>query len=227
MENILKKLNIFVLEDDPDISKFLNIFLSDYFNKVIVKTDNRFNYSDFDNVDIFLLDIEIPFDSGYEVCKRIKLVYPNKPVVFLTAHSQLDDKIKGLELGDDFIPKPFEPLELIARLKNLLKDKYGNFVYLDGIIVDKRAHLILDSVTGNRIPLSETENKIFFYLFDNINISLSREQIINHVWGVEGRSRQENSLNVYINSLRNKVDIKGKLIQTIYGYGYKLTDQKE
>ncbi|WP_339164430.1 response regulator transcription factor [Siminovitchia sp. FSL H7-0308] len=227
MENILKKSNIFVLEDDPDISKFLNIFLSDYFNKVIVKTDNRFNYSDLDNVDIFLLDVEIPFDSGYEVCKRIKMVYPNKPVVFLTAHSQLDDKIKGLELGDDFIPKPFEPLELIARLKNLLKDKYGDLVYLDGIIVDKRAHLIVDSVTGNRIPLSETENKIFFYLFDNMNISLSREQIINHVWGVEGRSRQENSLNVYINSLRNKVDIKGKLIQTIYGYGYKLTDQKE
>ncbi|MBM7717536.1 DNA-binding response OmpR family regulator [Bacillus thermophilus] len=227
MENILKKSNIFVLEDDPDISKFLNIFLSDYFNKVIVKTDNRFNYSDLDNADIFLLDVEIPFDSGYEVCKRIKMVYPNKPVVFLTAHSQLDDKIKGLELGDDFIPKPFEPLELIARLKNLLKDKYGDLVYLDGIIVDKRAHLIVDSVTGNRIPLSETENKIFFYLFDNMNISLSREQIINHVWGVEGRSRQENSLNVYINSVRNKVDIKGKLIQTIYGYGYKLTDQKE
>lgn len=227
MEDILKRLNIFVLEDDPDISKFLGLFLSDYFNKVTVKTDNRFNYSDFANIDIFLLDIEIPFDSGYEVCKRIKTVYPNKPVVFLTAHSQLDDKIKGLELGDDFIPKPFEPLELIARLKNLLKDRYGNLVYLDEIIVDKRAHLILDSVTGIKIPLSETENKIFFYLYDNINISLSREQIINHVWGVEARSSQANSLNVYINSLRNKVDNGGKLIQTIYAYGYKLTDQKE
>jgi DNA-binding response OmpR family regulator len=227
MEDILKRLNIFVLEDDPDISKFLGLFLSDYFYKVTVKTDNRFNYSDFANIDIFLLDIEIPFDSGYEVCKRIKTVYPNKPVVFLTAHSQLDDKIKGLELGDDFIPKPFEPLELIARLKNLLKDRYGNLVYLDEIIVDKRAHLILDSVTGIKIPLSETENKIFFYLYDNINISLSREQIINHVWGVEARSSQANSLNVYINSLRNKVDNGGKLIQTIYAYGYKLTDQKE
>lgn len=227
MEDILKRLNIFVLEDDPDISKFLGLFLSDYFNKVTVKTDNRFNYSDFANIDIFLLDIEIPFDSGYEVCKRIKTVYPNKPVVFLTAHSQLEDKIKGLELGDDFIPKPFEPLELIARLKNLLKDRYGNLAYLDEIIVDKRAHLILDSVTGTKIPLSETENKIFFYLYDNMNISLSREQIINHVWGVEARSSQANSLNVYINSLRNKVDNGGKLIQTIYAYGYKLTDQKE
>ncbi len=227
MEDILKRLNIFVLEDDPDISKFLNSFLSDYFNKVTVKTDNRFNYSDFDNIDIFLLDIEIPFDSGYEVCKRIKMVYPNKPVVFLTAHSQLDDKIKGLELGDDFIPKPFEPLELLARLKNLLKDKYGDLIYLNEIIVDKRAHLVSDSVTGERIPLSETENKIFFYLYDNINISLSREQIINHVWGVEARSSQANSLNVYMNSLRNKVDMEGELIQTIYGYGYKLLDLKE
>ncbi|MFD1412472.1 response regulator transcription factor [Oceanobacillus jeddahense] len=227
MEDTLKRLNIFVLEDDPDISHFLNLFLSDYFNKVTVKTDNRFNYSDFDNIDIFLLDIEIPFDSGYEVCKRIKTIYPNKPVVFLTAHSQLDDKIKGLELGDDFIPKPFEPLELIARLKNLLKDRYGDFVYLDELIVDKRAHVILDSVTRTKIPLSETENKIFFYLYDNMNIRLSREQIINHVWGVEGHHGQTNSLNVYINSLRNKVDIEGKLIQTIYGYGYKLSDLKE
>lgn len=227
MEDILKRLNIFVLEDDPDISKFLNLFLSDYFNKVTVKTDNRFNYSDFENIDIFLLDIEIPFDSGYEVCKRIKTVYPNKPVVFLTAHSQLDDKIKGLELGDDFVPKPFEPLELIARLKNLLKDKYGDLVYLDDIIIDKRAHLISDSVTGTRIPLSETENKIFFYLYDNLNVSLSREQIINHVWGIESHSSQANSLNVYINSLRNKVDMEGKLIQTIYGYGYKLSNVKE
>lgn len=227
MEDILKRLNIFVLEDAPDISKFLNSFLSDYFNKVTVKTDNRFNYSDFDNIDIFLLDIEIPFDSGYEVCKRIKTVFPNKPVVFLTAHSQLDDKIKGLELGDDFIPKPFEPLELLARLKNLLKDKYGDLIYLNEIMVDKRAHLVSDSVTEERIPLSETETKIFFYLYDNINISLSREQIINHVWGIESRNSQANSLNVYINSLRNKVDIEGKLIQTIYGYGYKLSDLKE
>ncbi len=227
IEDILKRLNIFVLEDDPDISKFLNLFLSDYFNRVTVKTDNRFNYSDFENIDIFLLDIEIPFDSGYEVCKRIKTVYPNKPVVFLTAHSQLDDKIKGLELGDDFIPKPFEPLELIARLKNLLKDRYGDLVHLDDILVDKRAHLISDRVTGTKIPLSETESKIFFYLYDNKNVSLSREQIINHVWGIEARSSQANTLNVYINSLRNKEDMESKLIQTIYGYGYKLSDVKE
>ncbi len=228
MEDTLKKLNIFVLEDDPTISKFLHVFLNDYFNKVIVKTDNRFNYSDFGNIDIFLLDIEIPFDNGYEVCKRIKTVYPEKPVIFLTAHSQIDDKIKGLELGDDFIPKPFEPLELIARLKNLLQSRYSNLVYINDLVVNKQAHIILNSETRTEIPLSKTEKKLFFYLYENINISLSREQIINHMWEGNDQSNQATtSLNVYINSLRNKVDIEGKLIQTIYGYGYKLSVPKE
>ncbi|MGE7672839.1 response regulator transcription factor [Lysinibacillus sp. NPDC094403] len=227
MEDTLKKLNIFVLEDDPTISKFLHVFLNDYFNKVIVKTDNRFNYSDFGNIDIFLLDIEIPFDNGYEVCKRIKTVYPEKPVIFLTAHSQIDDKIKGLELGDDFIPKPFEPLELIARLKNLLQARYSNLVYINDLVVNKQAHIILNSETRTEIPLSKTEKKLFFYLYENINISLSREQIINHMWEGNDQSNQATSLNVYINSLRNKVDIEGKLIQTIYGYGYKLSVPKE
>lgn len=228
MEDTLKKLNIFVLEDDPTISKFLHVFLNDYFNKVIVKTDNRFNYSDFGNIDIFLLDIEIPFDNGYEVCKRIKTVYPEKPVIFLTAHSQIDDKIKGLELGDDFIPKPFEPLELIARLKNLLQYRYSNLVYINDLVVNKQAHIILNSETRTEIPLSKTEKKLFFYLYENINISLSREQIINHMWEGNDQSNQATtSLNVYINSLRNKVDIEGKLIQTIYGYGYKLSVPKE
>ncbi|WP_233548027.1 response regulator transcription factor [Rummeliibacillus sp. POC4] len=227
MEDTLQKLNIFVLEDDPTISKFLYTFLNNYFNKVIVKTDNRFNYSDFDNIDIFLLDIEIPFDNGYDVCKRIKTIYPEKPVIFLTAHSQIDDKIKGLELGDDFIPKPFEPLELIARLKNLLQARYSNLVYLNDIVINKQAHIILNSETRTEIPLSKTEKKLFFYLYENINISLSREQIINHVWEGNDQSNQTTSLNVYINSLRNKVDIEGKLIETIYGYGYKLSVPKE
>ncbi|MEX3743900.1 MULTISPECIES: response regulator transcription factor [Lysinibacillus] len=227
MEDTLKKLNIFVLEDDPTISKFLHVFLNDYFNKVIVKTDNRFNYSDFGNIDIFLLDIEIPFDNGYEVCKRIKTIYPEKPVIFLTAHSQIDDKIKGLELGDDFIPKPFEPLELIARLKNLLQARYSNLVYINDLVVNKQAHIILNSETRTEIPLSKTEKKLFFYLYENINIRLSREQIINHMWEGNDQSNQATSLNVYINSLRNKVDIEGKLIQTIYGYGYKLSVPKE
>lgn len=227
MEDILKKLNIFVLEDDPTISKFLQVFLSDYFNKVIVKTDNRFNYLDLSDIDIFLLDVEIPFDNGYEICKRIKTIYPQKPVIFLTAHSQIEDKIKGLELGEDFIPKPFEPLELIARIKNLLKDRYNNQFYLKDIVVDEQAHKIFDNETRIEIPLSKTERKLFFFLYENIDISLSREQIINHVWGENDQSNQANSLNVYINSLRNKVDNEGVLIQTIYGYGYKLSAQKE
>jgi len=227
MDDILKGFNIFVLEDDPTISNFLNEFLSKYFNKVVVKTDNHFQYSDFDKIDIFLLDIEIPFDSGYEVCKRVKTIYPEKPVIFLTAHSQIEDKIKGLELGDDFIPKPFDPLELLARLKNLLKDKYGNMVNLGEILLDHRTHSIFESQVRTEISLSKTESKLFFYLYDHINLSLSREQIINHIWGIDGSSNQANSLSVYMNSLRKKVDENGKLIQTIYGYGYKMLDLKE
>ncbi|WP_343070818.1 response regulator transcription factor [Bacillus sp. REN10] len=227
MEDILKKLTIFVLEDDPTISKFLHVFLSDYFKKVMVKTDNRFSYSDLCDIDVFLLDIEIPFDNGYEVCKRIKTLYPQKPVIFLTAHSQIEDKIKGLELGDEFIPKPFEPLELIARIKNLLKDRYKHHFYLKSVVVDEQIHKIFDRETRTEIPLSKTESKLFFYLFENIDISLSREQIINHVWGESDQTNQANSLNVYINSLRNKIDHEDELIQTIYGYGYKLSAPKE
>ncbi|WP_066186381.1 MULTISPECIES: response regulator transcription factor [Gracilibacillus] len=227
MEDILKKLDIFVLEDDLDISRFLDVFLGEYFQKVVVKTDNRFDDAIFDELDIFLLDIEIPFDSGYEICKRIKTMYPEKPVVFLTAHSQIDDKIKGLELGDDFIPKPFEPLELIARLKNVLRDRYGKIMYLDQIAVDTRTQTIFHCDPWMEIPLSKTESKLFFYLCDNIHLSLSREQIIHHIWGTDGAGSQANSLSVYMNSLRQKIDAEGRLIQTIYGYGYKMVNPEE
>ncbi|NBJ69539.1 MULTISPECIES: response regulator transcription factor [Clostridia] len=222
MKNIMKGLNILVLEDDKYISEFLHEFLSDYFANVFVYTDNRFNYSKLEHIDIFLLDVEIPFDNGYEICKRIKLLFPQKPVVFLTAHSQLEDKIKGLELGEDFIPKPFEPLELIARLENLLSNKYSEYFYLSGLLVNKVKHSVLNSKTKQEIKLSNTEKKLFFYLYNNIDLCLSKEQIIEHIWGIDYNGKA-NSLNVYINNLRNKVDSNGEIIHTIYGYGYKMS----
>src|SRR5690625_7795875 len=108
MDDILKGFNIFVLEDDPTISNFLNEFLSKYFNKVVAKTDNHFQYSDFDKIDIFILDIEISFDSGYEVCKRVKTIYPEKTVIFRTEHSKLENKIKSIELVVDLISKQLD-----------------------------------------------------------------------------------------------------------------------
>ncbi|WP_077701889.1 response regulator transcription factor [Virgibacillus dokdonensis] len=222
MKNITKALNIFVLEDDKYISEFLREFLSEYFANVFIQTDNRFTYSKLEHIDIFLLDIEIPFDNGYEICKKIKLLFPQKPVVFLTAHSQLEDKIRGLELGEEFIPKPFEPLELIARLENLLSNKYSEYYYLNGLLVNKSIQSVLDSKKRKEIKLSNTEKKLFFYLYNNIGLCLSKEQIIEHIWGIDYNDKA-NSLNVYINNLRNKVDINGDIIHTIYGYGYKMS----
>ncbi|MEF3331697.1 MULTISPECIES: response regulator transcription factor [Oceanobacillus] len=222
MKNIMKTLSIFVLEDDKYISDFLHDFLGEYFANVFIKTDNQITYSELEHIDIFLLDIEIPFDNGYEVCKKIKLLYPQKPVVFLTAHSQLEDKIKGLELGEDFIPKPFEPLELIARLENLLNNKYSEYTYISGLMINNITQSVLDSNTKKEIKLSNTEKKLFFYLYNNIDLCLSKEQIIEYIWGIDYNDKS-NSLNVYINNLRNKININENIIHTVYGYGYKMT----
>lgn len=146
--------------------------------------------------------------------------------MFLTAHSQLEDKIKGLELGEDFIPKPFEPLELIARLENLLNNKYSEYTYISGLMINNITQSVLDSNTKKEIKLSNTEKKLFFYLYNNIDLCLSKEQIIEYIWGIDYNDKS-NSLNVYINNLRNKININENIIHTVYGYGYKMTHHYE
>lgn len=171
-----------------------------------------------DEFDLVLLDIMLPGCSGYDVLPDAA----DTPVIMLTAKDNVYDKVKGLNMGaEDYIVKPFDMLELIARVNAVLRrqDRRGSDVFTIGEIqVDLQSHMVRD---GEReIPLTLKEYELLEYLIHNRNIALSREQLIQFVWGYdyEGDTR---TVDVHVASLRKKLGLEGEL-KTVYKLGYRL-----
>ncbi len=171
-----------------------------------------------DEFDLVLLDIMLPGCSGYDVLPDAA----DTPVIMLTAKDNVYDKVKGLNMGaEDYIVKPFDMLELIARVNAVLRrqDRRGSDVFTIGEIhVDLQSHMVRD---GEReIPLTLKEYELLEYLIHNRNIALSREQLIQSVWGYdyEGDTR---TVDVHVASLRKKLGLEGEL-KTVYKLGYRL-----
>lgn len=171
-----------------------------------------------DEFDLVLLDIMLPGCSGYDVLVDTD----NVPVIMLTAKDNVYDKVKGLNMGaEDYIVKPFDMLELIARVNAVLRrqDRHGGELFTIGEIqVDLQSHIVRDR--EHEIPLTLKEYELLEYLIRNRNIALSREQLIQSVWGYdyEGDTR---TVDVHVASLRRKLKLEGKL-KTVYKLGYRL-----
>ena len=168
--------------------------------------------------DLILLDIMLPACSGYDILPKCKDI----PVIILTARDGVYDKVKGLNRGaEDYIVKPFDMLELIARVNVVLRRNAGNqkeIFQLGKLCVDLQSHKI--SLDGSEVLLTLKEYELLEYFIRNHNIALTRERLIEQVWGYdyEGDTR---TVDVHVASIRRKLDL-GKQLKTVYKLGYRL-----
>lgn len=218
---------IYCVEDDDNIRELVIYALkSSGFNAIGYGNAKDF-YNGIKTIvpDLILLDIMLPDEDGLVILKKIKLDDNTKgiPVIMLTAKSTEYDKIQGLDLGaDDYVTKPFGVMELISRIKAVLRrsvvKEENDTLTFKGLIVDTKRHIV--TIDEEEIILTYKEFELLYYLMKNKGIVLSRDKLLENVWnlGYEGESR---TVDVHIGSLRQKIGKYGDYIKTVRGLGYK------
>ena len=224
---------IYLVEDDPSIRKLVSYALS----------NNGFEVQSFENgedmcmllssikPELFLLDIMLPGLSGLEILAKLKSesAWREIPVIMLTAKSTEYDKVLGLDSGaDDYIPKPFGMMELLSRIRAVLRryehPKDKNDVSYGRIVISPSSHTV--KVDGKKIELTLKEFNLLLYLMENEGIVLDRDSILNTVWGYsfDGENR---TVDVHIRHLREKLGDEGQRIETVKGVGYRFRGTDE
>ena len=218
-------LHILIVDDDDRIRSLLKDYLSEH-NYVVSTAENAedaYAKIEYIKFDIMILDVMMPGKSGYELIRDIKEKKINTPIILLTARSEVENRIKGLELGaDDYISKPFEPKELLLRIKNIIKKNIKfdletkHFVGAARIDLNKM-YIYLNQKNSK---INSSEKKVLIEMLSNPGKTFSREEIAK----ISGIS-QERSIDVMITRLRQKLEINPKnpkYLQTIRGSGYVL-----
>ena len=222
MEN--KKTHLLVVDDDDRIRNLLKDYLKN--NNFIVSSareaEDAKKKLDFYDFDIIILDVMMPGQNGYDLTKEIKK-NSNIPIILLTAKGEVENRIKGLELGaDDYIGKPFEPKELLLRIKNIISKKINFDTNKDHFVGSAKINLNKMFIELNRKikKINLSEKKVLLEMIANPGKTFSREKI-GDISGI----KQERSIDVMITRLRQKIEIdpkKPKYLQTIRGSGYVL-----
>lgn len=224
-------MRILVVEDEKD----LNNIITKHLKKNNFSVDSVFNgeealeYLDYGTYDLIVLDIMLPKVNGYEVIKKLRENKNEIAVLMLTARDSIEDKIKGLDLGaDDYLIKPFDFGEFLARIRALIRRKYGNTsntMEIDDLCIDIAKKTVVRG--GKNIELTGKEYEVLEYLIQNKGHVLSRDKIRDSVWdyGYEGES---NIIDVLIKNIRKKIDIGNSkpLIHTKRGLGYVLKEDE-
>ncbi|MCI0663763.1 MAG: response regulator transcription factor [Acidobacteria bacterium] len=218
-------MKILVIEDNPSISALLNDGLSEEMFLVEIAADGERGefLASTNHYDAIVLDLLLPGCDGMEVCRTLRSSGNNTPILMLTARDTTADKIAGLNCGaDDYLTKPFEFEELVARVNALLRRgpvMKDSKLECEHLILDTIGHTLM--IGGNPIELSAREYQLLEYLMRNTGRVLTRQQIADQVWGSE-YDPLGNVIDVYINYLRNKIDTddRHKLIHTVRGLGY-------
>ena len=214
-------MKILVVEDEERIRKVIKSFLEKKGYNVKEACDGEEGLDIFYewNPDLILLDVMMPKKDGYEVCRAVR-EEESTPILMLTAKTQEEDEIRGLEIGaDDYIRKPFSLRILELRIKNLLGDEIlsiGNFKFLKN---EKSVYLENDS-----LDLPPKEYDLLYYLAKNQNKIFSREQILNNVWDLLCES-DPRTVDTHIKNLRKKIG--HEYITTVKGFGYKFEKKKK
>ena len=225
-------MRILIVEDEPSISNFIRDGLEEEgFAADVADNGKKGLQMALDNLeeyDVILLDWMLPGMSGIEICRNIRLENKVVPIIFLTAKDTVDDVVFGLETGaNDYIRKPFSFEELLARIRVLMrKNETHTTVFSAGdIVLNIEKHTVTKK--GNQIELTQKEFSLLEYFLRNKGKVCRRTRIIEKVWDIH--FDYDNSvIDVYINSLRKKLDEPGKpsLITTVRGVGYKIdTDE--
>ena len=220
---IMNENKILVVEDEKNISRLIEINLTDagYCCDCVYDGETAARYLEEKNYDLILLDIMLPRVDGYELMEYIRPT--DIPVIFLTAKETVEDKVRGLEMGaEDYMTKPLECMELLARVKTVLRRRHRDSGILN--LYDLTINTISRTVLKQEQPvkLTEKEYSLLILLAENKNVALYREQIYKRVWGEEydGDGR---TVDIHIQRLRSKTGL-GNHIATVYKIGYRLEE---
>lgn len=217
------EIKILLAEDENNIRKLVSTYLINDGFKVIEAANGEEAIELFDNnnFSLVILDIMMPKIDGYEVCRYIR-ENSDVPILMLTARDTESDELTGFNSGaDEYISKPFSPRILVTRIKNLLKRTSQNNmqdIELNGITIKYRERLVL--VDGIKAILTPKEFDLFYYLLQNKNIVLTRNQILSTVWGWDYYG-DDRTVDTHIKCLRSKIGKYAKNIVTIRKVGYK------
>ena len=218
---------ILIVDDERDIAELISDTLIDEGYDTVIKTSGEDALSEIESnpsFDLILLDIMMPGMSGTELCNKVRDKV-KCPIIFVSAKSSTVDKLLGFELGaDDYIAKPFDIYELVARVKaHLRREDRSKIIVDDNILEIGEIKVVKESyeayVNNKKIDISTREFEVLYYLIKNAGIVLTKEQIFDSVWGKDYGDL--GTVAVHIKSLRNKIDKDEKYIKTIWGVGYK------
>lgn len=221
----MSKYKVLIADDEVQMLMLVSSYLEKEGYETVTAEDGAEVLSRWSqgSYDLVILDIMMPTLDGFAVCRKIREV-SNVPIIMLTAKSEELDRIRGLKLGaDDYIVKPFSPKELMARVEALLR-RSNNFrpqkhvLELGDLIIDLDGHTA--EVKGKRLNLTRKEFSLLEFFFNHQGQVFSREQLLEHVWGLESTGTLR-TVDTHIKTLRIKLGSSGDLIKTVWGVGYK------
>src|SRR4051812_20424651 len=223
-------MKILMVDDDPSLVKIISFLLKDEGYDVVTAGTGPEALQILGQqwVDMVILDIMLPRIDGFEICRRVRETN-RVPIIMVSARGSTEDRVRGLLDGaDDYLPKPFEPAELLARVKALFRRSQtqapaeGRLLNVGGLQLDPVRHTVTLS-DGRSTELTPTESQLLHCLMRNAGKILTREVLIAHAWG-DTQGREAGQVDVYIRRLRLKVETDAsnpRLIQTVWGLGYK------
>ena len=225
---------ILIIDDDTQLTELLNEFLGSYKYDIIIKHTPKkgLEYLEKKEVNLIILDIMLPGMDGFQVLRKIRENL-SIPVIMLTARGEVTDRIVGLELGaDDYLPKPFEPRELLARLQSILRRSHSSAAIVEnvrfkGLTIDKTKQEVL--LDNESLSLSTTEYDALLLFIEHSNETLDREFLVENLRGISWQS-YDRSVDVLVSRLRGKLGEtpnNTRFIKTIHGVGYKFIGELE
>ena len=226
---------LLIVDDEEMIRKLIRKYAEFDGHEVVEACDGmdavtKFRHNDFD---LIVMDIMMPELDGFSACREIRKT-SNVPIIMLSARGEEYDKINGFEIGiDDYVVKPFSPKELLLRINAILKrtasdkveEKKNEIVTMadGGLVADITARIVY--VDGNRVDMSPKEYELFFYMLRNKNIALSRDKLLQDVWGYDFFG-DDRTLDTHIKILRKSLGPYSDFIVTIRGMGYRFEEKK-
>ena len=218
---------LLLVEDDADIVKNLTLLLQQDGFEVTTASGQAAALQALEqqSFDLLLLDLSLADGNGYAVCTAAKKAY-HTPVIFLTASGDEMSVVAGLDMGaDDYIAKPFRPLELLSRIRSVLRrtGKAASVVELSDLRVDTVRGVVTKA--GQEVYLSALEYRLLLVFINNRGVVMSRAQLLENIWDIAGEFVNDNTLTVYIKRLRDKIEDDPQnptIIRTVRGMGYKV-----
>lgn len=221
---------ILVVDDDPGIRQLLQVTFQIENFEVILAEDGQeaLDAVEKEKPDLVVLDLMLPIIDGWQVCKQLRVIYDDLPIIMLTAKGEETDTIIGLKLGaDDYVSKPFSPKELVARVEAVLRRANRNgthgkdFLVFPGLMIDQKKRVV--KINDEEIEISPKEFDILWELARRPGQVYKREVLLDRVWGYDyiGTTR---TVDVHIKRLRAKLEekqMKYTYVQTVWGVGYK------